>query len=700
MHAGADFLQGLALVLCVAAFTTVVCQRLGLPVVVGYLLAGMVVSDQTPGPRLADPSSVHTLSELGVILLMFSLGLDFSLRRLVRAGLVAGLVALVETSLMLWLGSTAAQLLGWQGLTSLFAGAMVAISSTTIVVKSFAEQPVPERLRELTFGVLIGEDLIAVVLIATLTALASGTAASTGELATTVGRLGGFLLVVTVVGMLIVPRLMRAVARLRAETLVVTSVGLSFAFALLAQAAGYSVALGAFLAGALVGESGVEREVERLVRPVRDVFAAVFFVSIGMLVDPTVAADHAGAACLLLTVVLVGKVASVGLAAFLAGQGVRTAVQAGMSLAQIGEFSFIIVAVGVSSGAVPPALYSIAITVSAATALLTPWLIRHSPAAAARFDARLPKRLQTFAALYATWIERLRATTPAAGAAAAVRTRLRPLLVDALLLSLVVVGAALEGPAVADWLSSALPVTRRPADVVVGAAAALLALPFVVSLLRTARALGTALGAAALPIPPAGQVDLADAPRRAMVVGLQVAVLLLVATPLVAATQSFVPPVQGALTLGVVLAIGGVDIWRRATTLQAHTRAAAEVIVELLARQLPSESASHETLLPLRDLLPGLGDPVPLRLSAASHGVGRTLAALDLRGLTGATVLAIVRDGDSVTVPTGNETLRAGDVLALAGPAQAIEAARALLLDGPQPAAQSVSRQASADEEY
>ena len=684
MHPGAEFLQGLALVLCVAALTTVVCQRLGLPVVVGYLLAGMVVSDQTPGPRLADPSSVHTLSELGVILLMFSLGLDFSLRRLVRTGLVAGLVALVETSLMLWLGSTAAQLLGWPGLTALFAGAMVAISSTTIVVKSFAEEPVPNSLRELTFGVLIGEDLIAVALIATLTALASGSAASPGGLAITIGRLAGFLLVVSVVGVLVVPRLMRAIAHLRDETLVVASVGLSFAFALLAQAAGYSVALGAFLAGALVGESGVEREVERLVRPVRDVFAAVFFVSIGMMVDPAVAADHAGAALLFLVVVVVGKITSVGLAAFLAGQGVRTAVQAGMSLAQIGEFSFIIVAVGVSSGAVPPALSAIAITVSAASALLTPSLIRHSAAAAALADARLPKRLQTFAALYATWIERLRAA-PAAGSAAAIRARVWPLLVDALLLTLVVVGAALEGPAVVAWLGAHLPLPSRIADLVVGAGAAVLALPFVVSLLRTARALGTALSTAALPPPAAGLVDLADAPRRAMVVGLQVAVLLLVATPLVAATQSFVPPLQGALTLGIVLAIGGIDIWRRATTLQAHARAAAEVIVEVLARQLPSGAGPPAPLPPLRELLPGLGDPVPLRLDAGSHGVGRTLAELNLRGLTGATVLAIVRDGASVTVPSGSEPLRAGDVLALAGPAQAIDAARQLLLDGPQP---------------
>jgi len=682
MHGADDFLRSLALVLCVAAATTVVFQRLRQPVVLGYLLAGMLVGPHTPIPLFADERSTRALAELGVILLMFSLGLDFSLRRLLRTGPLALMIAVVETSLMAWLGATVAQLLGWGGMSALFAGAMVAISSTTIVVKSFGEIGVPARLRDLTFGILIGEDLIAVLLIALLTAIATGSGASALEVSVSVGRLTGFLVVVTGLGILVVPRLMRAIARLRAETLVIASVGLCFAFALLADAAGYSVALGAFLGGALVGESGVEREVARLIRPVRDIFVAVFFVSIGMLVNPAEAVAHAGAVFAFVAVVLVGKVVSVAVAAFLAGQGARTAVQAGMSLAQIGEFSFIIVGAGTALGAVPEALYSIAITVSACTALTTPWMIRASEHVAVVVDARLPKRLQTFAALYGSWLERLRAAPSSSGAWAAVRRQALPLLIDALVLVLVVVGAALEGPPLTAWLTRAVPLSAPLAAVLVGIAAAVVALPFVVGLLRTVRGLGLVLGAIALPLPADGQVDFADAPRRAMAVGLQVAVLLLVAAPLVAVTQAFVPPQQGALTLGGVLLVAAVDIWRRATTLQAHTRAAAQVIVELLSRHaLPADEPL--ALAPLRDLLPGLGEPVPLRLAAGHHGTGRTLAALNLRGLTGATVLAISRAGASVTIPSGRETLQAGDVVALAGAPEAVAAARELLVHGP-----------------
>ena len=292
MHGGApEFLHSLALVLCVAALTSVIFQRLHQPVVLGYLLAGMLVSPHTPVPLFADEATTHTLSEFGVILLMFSLGLEFSLGRLLRAGASAVLVGVVQCSLMMWLGYVTAQLFGWTTLESVYAGAIIAISSTTIIVKAFEEQGVRGRLTDIVFGVLIIEDLIAILLIAVLTALSTGAGLSAASLAITAARLAAFLVAMLVGGMLIVPRVMRMVVGLRRpETTVVASVGLSFAFALIAAAAGYSVALGAFLAGALVGESGVEREVEHRVQPVRDVFAAVFFVSVGMLIDP--AADR------------------------------------------------------------------------------------------------------------------------------------------------------------------------------------------------------------------------------------------------------------------------------------------------------------------------------------------------------------------------------------------------------------------------
>src|SRR5689334_10059621 len=333
-----DLLTDLALILCVAAVTTMVFQRLRQPVVLGYLLAGVVVGPHLPVPLFVDEPLTHTMSELGVVLLMFSLGLEFSLRKLIKIAPTAGIVAVIQCSLMIWLGYLVARLFHWTVYEALFAGAALAISSTTIIVKAFGELKVSGRLREIVFGILIAEDLIAILLLTILTAVSSRAGLSAGALALSIGKLVGFLAVLLVGGMLIVPRLMRAVVRLRsAETTVVAAVGLSFAFALLARWQHYSVALGAFLAGALVAESGAAKIIEHRIEPVRDVFAAVFFVSVGMMIDPHQVWAHLPEVLVLTAVVVVGKLIGVSVGTFLTGYGVRTSVQAGLSLGQIGE---------------------------------------------------------------------------------------------------------------------------------------------------------------------------------------------------------------------------------------------------------------------------------------------------------------------------------------------------------------------------
>ncbi len=328
-------------------------------------------------------------------------------------GATAGFVAIVQCSLMIWLGYLIGQAFGWGWLASLFAGAVISISSTTIIVKAFEEQGIKGDFTQIVFGVLIVEDMIAILLIAVLTALSAGESLGPVELTLQGGRLALFLLVLIVVGLLTVPRAMRAIVMLRRqETTVVASVGLAFGFALLAMTFGYSVALGAFIAGSLVSESGVERTVEHLVQPVRDVFAAVFFVSVGMLIDPADIVNHWFAVAVFLCAVVVGKVFSVTISAFLTGQSIQTSLKSGMSLAQIGEFSFIIAGIGVATQATDHALYSIAVAVSALTTLLTPWLIRSAESTAALVDRKLPHSLQTYAALYGSWFERLRAARP------------------------------------------------------------------------------------------------------------------------------------------------------------------------------------------------------------------------------------------------------------------------------------------------
>lgn len=673
-----EFLKSLTVVLAVAAVTTVVFQRLRQPVVLGYIIAGLIVGPHLPIPLVADPAVVQTLSELGVILLMFSLGLEFSLRKVAAVGPTAGLTALLQSSLMLWLGVMLGRLFGWTGLESLFTGAIIAISSTTIIAKVFAEQGVTGRLRELVVGILIVQDLIAIILMAILTGVASGSGLAAGPLFVLVARLGGFLFGLVAVGLLLVPRVMRVVGRLnRPETTVIAAIGICFTTALLAQAFGYSVALGAFIAGSLIAESGEEESVERVVEPVRDVFAAVFFVSVGMLIEPPLIAAHWRAVLALAGVVVVGNVGGVSIGAFLTGNGVRTALQAGMSLAQIGEFSFIIAALGLSLHATGSFLYPVAIAVSALTTLCTPWLVRASGPVANWVDRKLPKPLQTFAALYGSWLEGLRSAPRRDTATARIRRLLRLLVLDAGLIAGIVVAASTSMRRIVIFARDTLGVSDLPARALVVGAAVALAAPLGLGVVRVSQKLGWTLARLALPAEKDRRVDLAAAPRRMLVVTLQLASVLLVGTPLLALTQPFLPGVPGAAVLALAVILLGVGFWRRAASLQGHVRAGAQVVLEALAKRShrPATPVADDTLQQVERLLPGLGALRAVRLDPGSAAIGKTLAQLNLRGRTGATVLALTRTEGGILVPTAQEMLQAGDVLALAGTHDAIEAA-------------------------
>ncbi|MEJ7760697.1 MAG: cation:proton antiporter [Gemmatimonadaceae bacterium] len=679
------FLQNLALVLCTAAITTVVFQRLKLPVIFGYLIAGMIVGPYTPIPLSADEEMVRTLSELGVILLMFSLGLEFRLKRVGQIAATSGLAALLETSIMVGLGYLAGQLFGWTSLESIFTGAIVAISSTTIIARAFDEQGIQGRLREIVFGILIVEDLIAIILIALLTATAQGAGLSAGSLAITVIRLVTFLMALIGFGLLIVPRFVRRVIQLdRAETTLVASIAICFAAAFLAQVFGYSVALGAFIAGSLVAESGQSLRIEKLVHPVRDMFVAIFFVSVGMLIDPRVIADHVGAVIALSVIVITGKFLAVSMGSFITGNGLRASMQTGMSLAQIGEFSFIIAAVGLATGATRGFLYPVAVAVSAITTLATPWLIRAAGPAALWVDRKLPHPVQTSVALYGSWIERMR-NSPRVGGASRTRKFVRVILVDAFVLAAIIIGAAAERGRFTTLLSGWTGITEGVAAFAVLLVAVALAVPMVIGIVRSARMLGFILAMRALPGAGRRAVDFAAAPRRALVTMLQLGTLFMVGAPLIAITQPFLPRFPGFIVLILLTIVLSFAFWRSALNLQGHAQAGAQVIVAALTPKIGMVDDSEDlnrTMEHVAIMLPGLGEPVPVRIAPGSPGADRSLAQMNLRGMTGATVLAVTRnasEGSEVFVPSGKTVLRAGDVVALAGPNEAVEAALQLL---------------------
>ncbi len=676
-----DFLPNLALVLATAAVTTVVCQWLRLPVVFGYLLAGVAIGPHIGLPLVADEALVDTLAELGVILLMFAIGLEFSLGRLLRLGLTAGFTAVVEIGISFWLGFLAARLAGLPVTAALFIGGALCISSTTIIAREFAERPPERELRDRIFGILLVEDLVAVVLLAVLTAVGAGRGLSLAEVGDVSTRLAAFLLALVLGGLLVVPRLFRAVQRLRrAETLLVAGVGLCFAVALLAQRFGYSVALGGFIAGMLIAEAGRTYELEKLVRPLRDLFAAIFFVAVGMMIVPEAVSVHWRLVLGLTLLVIVAKFTGLTLGVFLTGGGLRRAVQAGMTMGQIGEFSFIIAGVGRAAGVLDSALYSVIVAVSALTILLTPAAIAVSKRTAAFIDGALPTAVQNFLALDGSWVA---AGGSATGLAGKCRTLGGIIILDALALAAMVVGAALAWPN----LTGALLATGLPPQAEYGMAAlcAALVAVFALGIAVNAKKLALVLANGCLPL--AGNLlPQAEAPRRALVTMLHAAVVLVVMLPLLALVQPFVPPVYGTLVVVLMLAPGVVVFWRRTVDLQAHLAAGAQAISEALlhrARMVHGGRASEdEALAAVRAVLPGIGDPVAVRLQERDHAVGKSLAELNLRGRTDATVLAIVHSERGVAIPSGREPLGVGDTLALAGTAVAVQAARDLLRRG------------------
>jgi monovalent cation:H+ antiporter-2, CPA2 family len=677
-------LQDLAVVLCVAAVATVVFQRLHQPVVFGYLLAGMIIGPHIPVPLVADPATVHALSELGVILLMFSLGLEFTFRKLVKVSHQAGPVALFQSTVMMSIGYMVGQLLGFSTMESIFTGAMIAISSTTIIVKAFQEQKVKGRVAELVFGILIIEDVIAIFLLAVLTTITRSGTISPGDLGVTAIRLAMFLVGLIGIGLLVVPRTIRLVHRLgQPETTLIASIGICFAAALLALSFGYSVALGAFIAGSLVAESGHESDIERLVTPVRDVFAAIFFVSVGMIFDPQVVVDHWGAVVALTLAVILGNMIVVTVGAFLVGLGRRTSMRAGMSLAQIGEFSFIIAGVGVASGTIGSFIYPVAIAVAAITTLTTPLMIRLSSRAAESIDHWLPGPLQTITALYASWIERVRSAPRAATGRSATNRVIRVILLDAVLLIAVVIGANLEVERVTAVVGQITGLSEGPVRVLVALLGGLIIVPLMFGIVTSARALGRILASRAFPTVQPGKMDPADAPRRAMVMVVQMAIVIAVGIPVVAITQPFLPANEGAAVFGVLLLILFLALWRNAANLQGHARAGAQIIASALAHQMASADEVTEPdtkwLKLANTIVPGLGEPVAIRVDRESLAAGRSLASLNLRGATGATVLAIRRGGEQIPNPLGREIIHAGDLLAVAGERDALAVARGVL---------------------
>lgn len=374
-------LQDLAIVMVAAATMTILCHWLRQPVVIGYLIAGLIIGPYTPPFSLvSNLENIHTLAQLGLAFLLFSLGLEFNLPKMKKVGWSGGLAALLEIVGNVGVGYLLGSAFGWSTIDSFFLGAILAMSSTTIIVKVFMDfKMTKEKFAQIVFGILILEDIAGILFLSILSGLGSDGGLVSTTVMESVYRTGLFILLFLLLGLLVVPKVVHRVAAFKVkEVLGIVTLGLCLGGSILAHFFQLSVALGAFLTGSVVAASKEIDEIEEWIHPVRDMFSAIFFVSAGMLIQPALLWEHKSAILIISIVTIIGKVLCGMIGTFFAGYNIMTSARVGMSLAQIGEFSFIIASVAWSLKITSDFLYPLAIMVSSLTTLATPYLIRNS----------------------------------------------------------------------------------------------------------------------------------------------------------------------------------------------------------------------------------------------------------------------------------------------------------------------------------
>ena len=387
-------INDLALILIVASTVTLLFKKLKQPLVLGYIMAGFIVSPHMPYTMsVMDSVDIKTWADIGVMFLLFSLGLDFSFKKIIKMGITPVITTLTIIFAMMTLGIVVGHAFDWKRMDCIFLGGMLAMSSTTIIYKAFTDMGLrQQKFAQPVMSVLILEDILAIVMMVMLSAIASGNSPDGGEMIGSVVKIGFFLVLWFVVGIFAVPWFLRSTRKLvNNETLLIVSLGLCCLMAVVSTKVGFSSAFGAFVMGSILAETIEAAKIEKLVAPVKDLFGAVFFVSVGMLVDPKIIVEYAVPICVLVLTILLGQSIFGTFGFLIGGQSLKSAMRCGFSMAQIGEFSFIIASLGLSLHVTGEFLYPVVVAVSVITTFLTPYMIRLSVPSYNVLERHLPK---------------------------------------------------------------------------------------------------------------------------------------------------------------------------------------------------------------------------------------------------------------------------------------------------------------------
>ena len=390
-----ELVKDLALILVVAGAVTLLFKKLKQPLVLGYIVAGFLVSPHMPYTMsVMDRSNVQTWADIGVIFLLFSLGLDFSIKKILKMGMAPVISACTIIFCMMGLGMLVGHSFGWERMDCIFLGGMLAMSSTTIIYKAFDDMGLQQQgFASSVMSVLILEDILAIVMMVMLSTIASGKSPDGEQMIGSILKIGFFLILWFVVGLFAIPLFLRSVRKLvNGETLLVVSLGLCCLMAVISTKVGFSSAFGAFVMGSILAETIEADKIIKVVEPVKNLFGAIFFVSVGMLVEPIVLVDYALPIVLLVLTILMGQAIFGTMGFLLSGQSLKNAMRCGFSMAQIGEFAFIIASLGLSLGVIGQFLYPVVVAVSVITTFLTPYMIRASVPCYKLIEKQLPRK--------------------------------------------------------------------------------------------------------------------------------------------------------------------------------------------------------------------------------------------------------------------------------------------------------------------
>jgi CPA2 family monovalent cation:H+ antiporter-2 len=674
-------LQDLAIVLLVSGLAVLVFQALHLPRVAGYILAGVLIGPHTPPFSFVhDDATIRTLADLGVVFLMLSLGMEFNLRRLFKAGISALVTAILDVTIMVWLGYRLGQWLGWTPLESLFLGAIMCDSSTTILGRIIEELGwTREKFAGLVFSITLVEDLLAVIMIVLLNGVVLTGTVQAGAVIGQVGQLGIFLIAVVVGGMLTLPRLLNYLGRQNNDELViVTVVGICFGITLVAVRLQLSLALGAVLIGAIASEARAFHRLSALIDPLRYVFSAVFFVSIGLMLDPAMLIQHGGAILLVTGVIVVGKFVNGLMGTLLTGHDLTTCVRTGAGLAQTGEFAFIIAALGLSLNAVGAQVYQVGVAAAVLSILINPYLLRGStPLADHLATSSLFRRLINGVQAYSQWSAQIRLGLAPGPIRRAVRRSMLTLLINIALIAAIFGIAGFFGrhhallPAGPDW-------SRPLFTTILWLAAVLVALPLYTASLRKLDALAMLLAEIGIP------TTLAMAWAQPMRLFVSRAILFAGCVGLglltVILSSTILPPLHTLLILAAIVTLIAWLMWHWLSVVYSRAQKALQAVLRDAEPALPEPDLEAATARAVTDL-PSLEIKV-LTVPADSPLIGRHLRKIRLRNRTGASVVSIERNHHQIMNPAPTTILQVRDRLFLMGRPDQIAAARQLLRDG------------------